>query len=427
LRRWAVRRILTSQTFVLAFDRPAAMPVRTVCLLGSTGSIGTAALDVLRTLPDTEYELVGVAANRGADAVAQQAREFSLTRVALSDSAAAATARAQLGRDVEVFDGPDAPRDLVAACEADIVVSAITGAAGLPANLAAIAQGARLALANKESLVAAGDLLMRRLRESPGAELLPVDSEHSALFQALAGAPLTDVARLILTASGGPFRDRDPATFADIRVAEALKHPTWAMGRKITIDSATMINKTLEVLEAHHLFGIGADRLAVVVHPQSLIHSLVEFVDGSIVAQMSVPDMRVPIQYALTWPERRRGPAAPFRTADFASMTFAEPDYSAFPGLALGFDAARAGGTMGAVLNAANEVAVDRFLAAAHRDDATMPDPAAVGSPIRFTDIPRLVADAMAAHDVIAAPDLDTITAVDADTRGRAREWTPAD
>ena len=391
------------------------MTMKTVCLLGSTGSIGESTLDVLRHHAE-RFRLVGLAAGRNATRLAEQAREFAVEHVALAEESGLATLRERLGPGASphTYGGAAGLVELVEACRADIVVGAITGAAGIPPNLRALQMGARLALANKESLVVAGELFTRTAREH-GAEIVPIDSEHSALAQALAGGHPKEVRRLILTASGGPFRTREAASFASITVAEALAHPTWSMGRKITIDSATMMNKTLEVLEAHWLFEVARGRLEVVVHPQSLVHSMVEFVDGSIMAQMSVPDMRLPIQYALTYPQRLPGPMAPFRVEDFATLTFEPADTEKFPALQLGFEAAQRGGTMGAVLNGANEVAVERFLAC----EESRPEA------IRFVDIATLVRDVMAAHEVVAQPTLEETLAADRWARERAAAWTP--
>jgi 1-deoxy-D-xylulose-5-phosphate reductoisomerase len=289
--------------------------------------------------------------------------------------------------------------------EADVVVSAVVGAAGLEPTLAAVRAGRRVALANKESVVMAGPILFAEAARS-GATLLPVDSEHSAVFQALLAGRREDVARIILTASGGPFRERPAAELASVTPEEALAHPTWSMGPKITIDSATLMNKALEVVEARWWFDCPAERIDVWIHPQSVVHSMVEFVDGSIVAELGPADMRLPIQYALTYPERKPGPARPMRPEDMRALTFGRPDAERFPALGLGRRAACEGGVMGAVLSAANEVAVEAFLAGA----------------CRFTDIPRAVEEAMDRAPVVAEPALDEVIEADRAARASAVE-----
>lgn len=333
-----------------------------VLLVGATGSIGASTLDVVRALAP-EMSLLGVFAGSDATALAAVAREFGCRYAGLAGPSGYPALRDALP-GVRTGAGVEFLREAIGDPDCDIVVSAATGAAGLPASLEAVRRGKRLALANKESMVMAGPLLLRAAAAS-GARILPVDSEHSALFQALSAGGRAEVRRLILTASGGPFRGWTRAAMEGARPEDALRHPTWAMGPKITVDSATLMNKALELVEARWLFDTPAEKLAVVVHPQSIVHSMVEFVDGSIVSQMGRPDMRVPIQYALTWP-RRRGPSfVEFRVEDFARLTFEPPDRDRFPALELGERAARLGGTAGAVLNAANEVAVARFLAGA--------------------------------------------------------------
>ncbi|MBE3069558.1 MAG: 1-deoxy-D-xylulose-5-phosphate reductoisomerase, partial [Planctomycetes bacterium] len=281
----------------------------------------------------------------------------------------------------EVLVGPDGLVALAARDDVDIVVSAIVGGAGLPAALAAARAGKRLALANKEALVMAGDLVMAAARDA-GAEVIPVDSEHSAIFQAMASGRRAEVRRVVLTASGGPFYRRPDADQDTVTAEEALAHPTWSMGPKITIDSATLMNKSLEVIEAHHLFGLGADEIHVLVHPESTVHSLVEFVDGSVVAQLGPPDMRLPIQYALTYPERRPAPWPRLDLAALGRLHFEEPDVARFPALRLGFEVVRGGGVLGAVLAGADEVAVGAFLAGR----------------LGFTDIVPLVERVLKAH-----------------------------
>ena len=330
-----------------------------VAILGSTGSIGKSALEVISKLRP-RFEIWGLGANTNHEALADQARRHDPLYVSLAH---AASQREFLKSAPEM-----APRLLselefqeAAAEQADIVLAAVVGAAGLAGALAAARGGKRLALANKESLVMAGDLLVRTARAS-GAEILPVDSEHSAIFQALHAGRPGEVNRVIITASGGPFLDRPPAEFARITVAEALAHPTWSMGRKTTVDSATMANKAFEIIEAGWLFELPPQKISVLIHPESIVHSLVEFADSSVLAQLSPPDMKLPIQYALTYPERAPSSVAALDLAKTAALTFRAPDVEKFPCLQIGFEVAAEGGTLGAVFNAANEVAVSAFL-----------------------------------------------------------------
>ena len=332
----------------------------TVAVLGATGSIGTQTLDVVRAEPG-RYEVVALGACRSVDLLAEQAKEFRPKVVAVVDPGAAAEIADRLPPGTELTVGESALAD--AAREADVVVNGVVGFAGLGVTLATLEAGRRLALANKESLIAAGPVV-QRVRSTPGAELIPVDSEHGAIHQCLRANDVAErVARLVVTASGGPFRGRSRRELADVTIDDALAHPTWSMGPKITIDSSTLMNKGLEVIEAHELFGIDYDAIDVVVHPQSVVHSMVEYTDGSTIAQLSMPDMRLPIGYALAYPDRS---AAPFGRIDWAtlgSLDFEAPDREAFPCLDLAYRAGRAGETAPAWLNAANEVAVEAFLA----------------------------------------------------------------
>jgi 1-deoxy-D-xylulose-5-phosphate reductoisomerase len=327
-------------------------------ILGSTGSIGTQALDIVAR--DPELELVGLSAERSADALIEQARQFGVDRIALADADAGARA-AEAWTDGEVLSGAEGLVRLVLESGADLVLNALVGSAGLGPTVATLGEGIDLALANKESLVVGGELVMA-LAEGTGAQILPVDSEHSALHQLLAGERAGSVDRLVLTASGGPFRGRTRADLADVSVRDALAHPTWDMGGKISIDSATLMNKGLEVIEAHHLFGVGYDRIDVVVHPQSIIHSMITLCDGAALAHLGHPDMRVPISYALHHPDRADVPMRALDLAEIGALTFEPVDHEAFPALGLARAAAVAGGTAPCVLNAANEVAVHAFL-----------------------------------------------------------------
>jgi 1-deoxy-D-xylulose-5-phosphate reductoisomerase len=335
--------------------------LKTVSVVGSTGSIGTQTLDVVASEPE-RYRVVALAAGRSVDLLAAQAAAVRPEVVAIADASLAAELEARVPAGTEVWAGPEA---LAAVARlADVVVNGVVGFAGLPVTLAALEAGKRLALANKESLIAGGPVV-QRARATPGAEIVPVDSEHAAVHQCLlaTGAGGNErLARIVLTASGGPFRGRTAGDLAGVTVADALAHPTWSMGPKITVDSSTLMNKGLEVIEAHELFGVGYDQIDVVVHPQSIVHSMVEFTDGSTVAQLSVPDMRLPISYALAYPDRG---AVPFGALDWTAvprLEFEAPDRRAFPCLDLAYEAGREGGTAPAWLNAANEIAVAAFL-----------------------------------------------------------------
>jgi 1-deoxy-D-xylulose-5-phosphate reductoisomerase len=334
---------------------------RTVTLLGATGSIGASTVDLLKR-ERNRFRVEAVCANKSAAALAALARELGARFAAVADPAAYGDLKAALaGTGIEVAAGESG---LIEAAErpAEWVIGAITGAAGLKPTLAAAERGAIVALANKETLVCAGGLFMRRAAAS-GATVLPVDSEHNALFQAMSGSRREDVRRVILTASGGPFRAAPAEAVKAATVEQALKHPNWSMGAKITIDSATLMNKGLELIEAHHLFALASEQIDVLVHPQSIVHSLVEFCDGSLIAQLGSPDMRIPIAYCLAWPERIAGPAPRLDLARAATLTFEEPDLERFPALGLARRALEAGGAAPTVLNAANEVAVGEFLA----------------------------------------------------------------
>jgi 1-deoxy-D-xylulose-5-phosphate reductoisomerase len=334
--------------------------MKRLLILGSTGSIGTQALDVVARSPDA-FEVVGLSAGTAHEALVAQARETGVRRIALSDPDAAARA-AETWTEGEVLAGPEGLVALVAESGADLVLNAIVGSAGLGPTIVALTEGIDVALANKESLVVGGELVTA-LAVATGAQLLPVDSEHTAMHHLLTGEPPGTLERLVITASGGPFRGRSREELRDVTVQEALKHPTWAMGGKITIDSATLMNKGLEVIEAHHLFGTPYERIDVVVHPQSIVHALVQLCDGATLAHMGYPDMRVAIGYALHHPERADLPLRPLDLVELGTLSFEAPDTEAFPALRLARDAAKAGGTAPCVLNAANEVAVHAFLA----------------------------------------------------------------
>jgi 1-deoxy-D-xylulose-5-phosphate reductoisomerase len=369
--------------------------MKNVVLLGSTGSIGVSTLKVAEDLPD-HIRLVGLAAGRNAELLLKQTLKHRPEAVCISDPAKAAELEAALGGTARVFSGGEGLIKLATLPGADIVLIAIVGTAGLQPALAAIRAGKDIAVASKEILVMAGEIVMREAREH-GVRVLAVDSEHSAIFQCLDGKPGGSVRALWLTASGGPFRSTPREEFAAITVERALKHPSWVMGRKITIDSATLFNKGLEMIEARWLFDIGMSRVRVVVHPQSLVHSMVEFVDGSILAQISTPDMCLPIQYALTYPARVSSGRVHTDLATLGQLTFEPPDPERFPALNLARQAGETGGTLPAVLNAANEVAVAAFLAGR----------------INFPQISECVARVMSRHAVVEHPDLARILEAD--------------
>jgi 1-deoxy-D-xylulose-5-phosphate reductoisomerase len=332
---------------------------RTVALIGSTGSIGTQAVDVARATPG-RFEVVALGAATSVDRLVAQAEELHPEVVAIADEGLAPALKARVPAGTEVRAGADALASL--APLADVVLNAVVGFAGLPVTLAALAAGRRLALANKESLIA-GAPAVAAVRATPGAEIVPVDSEHCAIHQCLrTGRPDAELARLVLTASGGPFRGRPAESLTDVTVADALAHPTWSMGPKITVDSSTLMNKGLEVLEAHELFGVPLDQVEVIIHPQSVVHSFVEWADGAAIAQLSQPDMRLPIGYALAYPSRLPVAFGPLDWGRLGALTFEAADRAAFPCLGLAYDAGRAGGLAPAWLNAANEVAVQAFL-----------------------------------------------------------------
>jgi len=353
---------MKSEISRVGLDRSApAFAERTVTLLGATGSIGTSTIDLLKREPD-RYRVEAVSANKNAATLAALARELGARFAAVGDPAAYGDLKQALsGSGIEAGAGESG---LVEAAQrpAEWVIGAITGAAGLKPTLAAADRGAIVALANKETLVCAGGLFMRRAAAS-GATVLPVDSEHNALFQAMSGSRRQDVRRVILTASGGPFRTASADSIRTATVEQALKHPNWSMGAKVTIDSATLMNKGLELIEAHHLFALPSEQIDVLVHPQSIVHSLVEFCDGSLIAQLGSPDMRIPIAYCLAWPGRLNGPAPRLDLVRAATLSFEEPDLTRFPALGLARRALESGGLAPTVLNAANEVAVAEFLA----------------------------------------------------------------
>lgn len=389
------------------------MTRRRVAVCGSTGSIGTQTLDVVAAQPD-RFEIVALGASRSAELLVEQAHATGAPAVALTDPAAARGVAGRLPSGTELLVGPDAIVDSIS--EADVVVNGVVGFAGLGVTMAALQQGKRLALANKESLIAAGPVV-QAARATPGAELVPVDSEHGALHQCLRGAEefSNRVRRLVLTASGGPFRGRSAQSLGSVTVEEALAHPTWSMGPKITVDSSTLMNKGLEVIEAHELFGpsagehgfgVGLDAIDVVVHPQSIVHSMVEYTDGSTIAQLSLPDMRLPLGYALAYPDRLDVPYGPIDWTKLGRLDFEPPDHEAFPCLALCFEAGRIGGSAPAWINAANEVAVGAFL----------------DGRIRWIDIPRVLSTVLHGHDGGVPLTVHDVVEADESARRRAAD-----
>ncbi len=370
-----------------------------IVILGSTGSIGESTAKVIRSMPEC-FKVAGLAACSNAVKLAEQANEFNCPRAVLAATELIPEFQ-RIAPDCQVTSGEAALVELVSAPEIDIVLCAIVGTGGLQPVLRALELGKTVALASKEVLVMAGDLVMETARKH-GARIIPVDSEHSAIYQCLEGsAGHVEVERLILTASGGAFRDTPLEKLENMTAVDALKHPAWSMGPKVTIDSATMMNKGLEIIEASHLFNIPHDRIDVLIHPQAAIHSLVEFVDGCMLAQLSEPDMCMPIQYALTWPGRCRGSWKRLDLAQLGTLKFQNADPQRYPALALAYRALRDGGTMPAVMNAANEEAVDLFRA----------------GKIKFTEIHRIIAQVMDHHRAISSPDLDTILAADREAR----------
>ncbi|OBQ56238.1 1-deoxy-D-xylulose-5-phosphate reductoisomerase [Halodesulfovibrio spirochaetisodalis] len=383
---------------------------RSIVILGSTGSIGTSALKVLDEQPE-KFSVIGLAGARNVALLAQQAVQWRPAYLAVLTEDAANELRAALPADYspEILVGGDGYAQMAQLDEASTVLSAQVGAAGLRATFAAAEAGKVIALANKESLVLAGDLI-REVCQRTGAVLLPVDSEHNAIFQALSGHDESEVRRIILTASGGPFRGKGRGFLSTVTSKEALAHPNWSMGPKISIDSATLMNKGLEVIEAYHLYGVPLDTIEVVVHPQSIIHSLVEYNDGSQIAHMGPPDMRIAIGYCIGWPKIMKTGVAPLDLISCGDLTFEKPDILSFPCLELAREALRGGKGLGVVLNAANEIAVELFL----KDN------------IQFLQIPELIQKAMEAHDMVTPASIEDIIALDSATRKRSLEWASA-
>lgn len=375
--------------------------MKKIVILGSTGSIGTNALDVIRN--SDKFQVVGLSANANYKLIIEQIEEFNPKFVSIGTE----EGKKEILRrfpNIEVYVGDTGLKEIASKDEYDILLTAVSGAVGIEATIEGIKLGKRIALANKETMVAGGEYINRLLKENPKAEIIPVDSEHSALFQSMLGGKKKEIKKLIITASGGTFRGKKIEELKDVTVEQALKHPNWSMGKKITIDSSTLVNKGLEVIEAHELFGVEYDDIEVLVHPQSIIHSMVEFKDNSIIAQLGAPDMKLPIQYAFTYPEREENKA--LQSLDFKKMstlTFEEPDNKTFKGIELAYKAGRIGKTLPAVFNAANEVAVELFLR----------------GKIKFLTIYEIIEKAMERHIVEEISDIQIIKKVDKETR----EW----
>ena len=381
-----------------------------IAILGSTGSIGKSALNVVKNLGGLEaWAISGMSQT---ELLKQQAKEFSPRFVVAADDSLnheITAADFADGDSTELLTGREGLIQIASAPEVDIVLAAIVGFAGLESAMAAVKCGKQLALANKETLVVAGHLITSLAKES-GTKILPVDSEHSAIFQAMQAGQEKEISKVILTASGGPFRSAPKESLSSVTVAQALDHPTWEMGQKISIDSATMMNKALEIIEAKWLFGLAPDQIEVVIHPQSLVHSMVTFTDQSTIAQISPPDMRLPIQYAFTWPDRVPGPAPEMDWSQAYQLDFMPPDFDRFPALRLGFEVAEKGGSSGAVVNAANEAAVDAFLK----------------SELSFTDIVTACREVLEHHNFEAHPSFEQLVAADQWAREEISKWIAA-
>jgi len=377
--------------------------VKNIAILGSTGSIGTQTLDIIAEYPE-RFSVYMLTARNNWELLAKQARKFMPKKVIIANGEHEKVLRGELSDlPIEVLSGKDAINETVTDNDIDTVVTAMVGYSGLEPTIAAIKADKIIALANKETLVVAGELINSLLKSSK-SKIVPVDSEHSAIFQCLVGEKTLEAEKIILTASGGPFRKLSLEELERVTVADALRHPNWAMGAKVTIDSASMMNKGFEMIEAHHLFGCPADKIEIAVHPQSIVHSMVQFVDGSVKAQLGVTDMRLPIRYALGYPERLASTRQKLKLSDYSMLTFEEPDRRKFPLLTYAFDAIEKGGNMPCILNAANEIAVDAFL----------------NGKIRFTEMPRLVRKVMDSITFMQAPTLENLVTTNTEARAYA-------
>ncbi len=372
---------------------------KNIAILGSTGSIGINSLEVISNFPD-KYRIAYLSANKGIPKLVEQIRKFQPTGVAVMDQTSADVIYKIFGDTVKIFIGEEGLNTIASSPEVDIVINSLVGFVGLVPTIKAIESNKRIALANKETLVVAGNIITKMLAHS-NTKIIPIDSEHSAIFQCLVGEDINNVSRLILTASGGPFWQMDKNKFASVTISQALEHPNWKMGSKITIDSATLMNKGLEIIEAHYLFNLPIEKIEVIIHPQSIIHSMVEFVDGSIKAQLGYPDMKIPIQYALSYPERFPLRSTRLNFNDLKQITFFEPDIQKFECLSLAYKALINGGTSPAIMNAANEIAVELFLT----------------QKITFDKIPKIIQKAMESVKIVENPSLEEIIKADSETR----------
>ncbi|MFD0680115.1 MULTISPECIES: 1-deoxy-D-xylulose-5-phosphate reductoisomerase [unclassified Paenibacillus] len=377
--------------------------MKRIAILGSTGSVGTQTLDVISHYPEL-FAVEGLAGGYNLTLLAEQVNQFKPKKVSVATKSLADELRLMIPSTTRIYYGDDGLLEVAAGTDADYMVSALVGSQGLRPTLAAIEAGKQIGLANKETLVTAGHIVTEQVKRR-GVKLLPIDSEHSAIFQCLNGESMKSVHKITLTASGGSFRDRTRKDLQDVTVEQALQHPNWSMGAKITIDSATMVNKGLEVIEAHWLFQLEYSQIEVLIHPESIIHSFVEFADHSIIAQLGNPDMRVPIQYALTYPERLKTPTASLNLAQIGKLNFREMDFDRFPCLRMAYDSGIAGGTATTVFNAANEAAVDRFLK----------------GEIKFLQIEEIISDVLDKHVIVSKPDLDQILEADSWARLAAK------
>ncbi len=376
---------------------------KNIAILGSSGSIGKNSLEVIANFPD-QFKISYLTVNKNIDALCEQVQRFKPRGVVVLDECSASACKKRVNGTTEVLVGEEGLEEIVQRDDVDVVISSLVGFAGLKPTINAIKAKKKIALANKETLVVAGEIIMRLVEEN-GVTLIPVDSEHSAIFQCLVGESNSQIDKIILTASGGPFLSTSKDELRRVTIQQALNHPNWKMGSKITIDSATLMNKGLEVIEAHWLFGLPADKIEVVIHPQSIIHSMVEFIDGSVKAQLGIPDMKIPIQYALTYPERALSKFVRIDFPKLKEMTFFEPDLDRFQCLQLAFDALHTGGTMPAALNAANEIAVERFL----------------DGKISFLQIPETICRTMEQHTSKSSPTLEDIIEADSSARRFAK------
>ncbi|MCR8630776.1 1-deoxy-D-xylulose-5-phosphate reductoisomerase [Paenibacillus radicis (ex Xue et al. 2023)] len=377
--------------------------MKRIAILGSTGSVGTQTLDVISHYPEL-FTVEGLAGGYNLTLLVEQVNQFKPKKVSVATKSLADELRLMIPSTTRIYYGDDGLLEVAAGTDADYMVSALVGSQGLRPTLAAIEAGKHIGLANKETLVTAGHIVTEQVMRR-GVKLLPIDSEHSAIFQCLNGESMKNVHKITLTASGGSFRDRTREDLQDVTVEQALQHPNWSMGAKITIDSATMVNKGLEVIEAHWLFQLEYSQIEVLIHPESIIHSFVEFADHSIIAQLGNPDMRVPIQYALTYPERLKTPTASLNLAQIGKLNFREMDFDRFPCLRMAYDSGIAGGTATTVFNAANEAAVDRFLK----------------GEIKFLQIEEIISDVLDKHVIVSKPDLDQILEADSWARLAAK------